>query len=410
MNSSSHNLEAMPSQICIVCRVSGAVGPYMPIPPERQSQGGRLRRHRAHYHGTVLRSIGEKQWTVYWEEIEKASDHFANTLKFESKAPTNGLEGLDLESIYNDHYYPGPNGLDHALLGTSRTERRPPVIATPHIPPVPTNAPPIVTTTSTTTTTATPEGGGHQNVAGGTAHVLMPPAATTPATTSTTTPALSSNHDQEDQFEDDDGERYDPQSIVQDFLVDADAHHNHRHGQYITTKQRLIGEVVHVGNPRNGTLPWTVRGDVTKDEVLKDKEFNKVGIRMFDFKDMTETSQSVDRQTHKRINLLSLLIHLWPGNWQDQVKQLNQYIQSKNDKANRKTRHGRARTVRETTDHRKMDPTVVVLLPFSCSIHHNIVFAAVLGGGWLVVVLLFVGFFVVSNPSSCPIQLPMLLL
>ena len=89
----------------------------------------------------------------------KALDHFANTLKFESKAPTNGLEGLDLESIYNDHYYPGPNGLDHALLGTSRTERRPPVIATPHIPPVPTNAPPIVTTTPTTTTTATPEGG-----------------------------------------------------------------------------------------------------------------------------------------------------------------------------------------------------------------------------------------------------------
>ena len=194
---------------------------------------------------------------------------------------------------------------------------------------------------------------------------------------------------------------------MQDFLDDADARHNHRHGQYITKKQRLIGEVVHVGNPRNGTLPWTVRGDVTKDEVLKDKEFNKVGIRMFDFKDMTETSQSVDRQTHKRINLLSLLIHLWPGNWQDQVKQLNQYIQSKNDKANRKTRHGRARTVRETTDHRKMDPTVVVLLPFSCSIHRNIVFAAVVGGGWLVVVLLFVGFFVVSNPSSCPIQLPM---
>ena len=50
----------MPSQTRIACRVSGAVGPYMPIPPERQSQGGRLRRHRARYHGTASFARSEK--------------------------------------------------------------------------------------------------------------------------------------------------------------------------------------------------------------------------------------------------------------------------------------------------------------------------------------------------------------
>ena len=105
----------MPSQIRIGCRVSGAVGPCEPIPPERLSQGGKLRRHRTRYHGTVLRSVAEKQWTVYWEEVKKASDHYANNLKFESKAPSDGLSGLDLESIYNNDYFPGPNGQHDTL-------------------------------------------------------------------------------------------------------------------------------------------------------------------------------------------------------------------------------------------------------------------------------------------------------
>jgi hypothetical protein len=104
----------MPSQIRIGCRVSAAVGPYIPIPPEQQMAEGIKRRSRSRYHGVVIRSFAEKQWTVYWEEVKKASNHFGQKLKFERKAPAEGLVGLDLESILNDNYVKDLKGLDRA--------------------------------------------------------------------------------------------------------------------------------------------------------------------------------------------------------------------------------------------------------------------------------------------------------
>jgi hypothetical protein len=123
----------MPSQICIGCRVSGAVGPYLPICPERQREGGRQRRSRSRYHGGVVRSFAEKKWTVYWEEVEKATDHSSQALKFEKKAPTEGLAGLDLESILNENYVQDLKGLDKAWAAMGHQSRqqaqcRPPAV------------------------------------------------------------------------------------------------------------------------------------------------------------------------------------------------------------------------------------------------------------------------------------------
>jgi hypothetical protein len=94
----------MPSQIRIGCRVSAAVGPYIP-----RAEGSK-RRSRSRYHGVVIRYFAEKQWTVY-EEVKKA-------LKFERKAPAEGLAGLDLESILNDNYAKDLKGLDRAWATT----------------------------------------------------------------------------------------------------------------------------------------------------------------------------------------------------------------------------------------------------------------------------------------------------
>ena len=312
---------------------------------------------------------------MYWEEVKKASDHYANNLKFESKAPTDGLSGLELESIYSNDYFPGPNGLDRAFA-TGQNNRRPSPAVIVVIPPVPGTIPsPMITTPTMTMTVAHDSNAAHQNVPafGMPAPVSTPPATSAtmtvaaPSTTINTseqaatmvpTPAIHAvqghapanvanqdvtsstasayTNDKDDLDDDvileDEGERYDPQSIVEDFLDDVDARHNQRHHQYVTEKQRLIGEVVSAGN-RNQSLNWTVRPDVRKDEVPEDKEFNKVGIHAFDFKNMTESSPSGDQRDNKRINLLSLLIYLWPGKWQEQVKQLNHNIRLKNEKA-----------------------------------------------------------------------------
>jgi hypothetical protein len=105
----------MPSQIRVGCRVSAAVGPFLPIPAERANEGGRIRRHRSRYHGIVLRSFAEKQWTVYWEEVKKAADHFGNQLKLEKKETEKGLDGVDVEVILQNNYVKDQNGLDQAL-------------------------------------------------------------------------------------------------------------------------------------------------------------------------------------------------------------------------------------------------------------------------------------------------------
>jgi hypothetical protein len=110
----------------------------------------------------------------------------------------------------------------------------------------------------------------------------------------------------------------------------------------------LIGTNVVAGN-RNKSLTWQVRRDVLKSEVPEDKEFDKVGICNFNFNNKTEPAPSGDPR-ERRINLLHLLIHLWPGNWQEQLNALNTHIRTKNEKAKSEKRYGRAKVVREISE------------------------------------------------------------
>jgi hypothetical protein len=90
---------------------------------------------------------------------------------------------------------------------------------------------------------------------------------------------------------------------------------------------------------------------VVKDEAPANKEFNKVGICNFDFANTTEPSPSSSDPRGKRINLLSLLIHLWPGNWQQPLKQLNRLIQLENEEGRRLMRNGRrVKIIRKITE------------------------------------------------------------
>jgi hypothetical protein len=77
----------MPSSIRLGCRVSGRVGPLQPISDDRIASqgGGKLRRQRSRFYGTVIRSVEGRMWTVLWDSIQKCSDHSFNSLRFERR-------------------------------------------------------------------------------------------------------------------------------------------------------------------------------------------------------------------------------------------------------------------------------------------------------------------------------------
>jgi hypothetical protein len=311
----------MLSQIRIGCRVSAAVGPYIPISLEQQ------------------RAFAEKQWTVYWEEVQKAADHFGQSLKFERKATAQGLAGLlDLESILNHNYVKDLTGLDRAWATLGRQDQRespgtpaatvgttvenvcPPVVAvataiTAPIPPLP-----MASTTQAITQndhdippTATAD-----TTPGVSAPEQAPPATTTAPVeiqdgdSSSLLLAHANNHqdpnpvqppvDPSEQDPDSalDEDPYDPQSVLEDFLEDlADGRHTHQFQLYLSNKQELIGTDALVGRC-NKVLNWKVQDDVLKDEVPADKEFDKVGICNFDFANTTVPSTSLGDPQEKK--------------------------------------------------------------------------------------------------------------
>jgi hypothetical protein len=94
-------------------------------------------------------------------------------------------------------------------------------------------------------------------------------------------------------------------------------------------------------------LTWTIRDDVTPDEVKESKEHEKVGIRGFDFN--KPSVKTGPRKNLSRPNFLELIIHLWSGDRQAQLKQLNVRIRLDKEIKRRCQRGAgaRAKTVRE---------------------------------------------------------------
>eukprot|EP00957_Ditylum_brightwellii_P070005 5317200-Ditylum_brightwellii.AAC.1 len=64
---------------------------------------------------------------------------------------------------------------------------------------------------------------------------------------------------------------------------------------------------------------WKVINDIHEDEPVDNED---VGVKGFDF-------IKVEKETGC-ISLLKLLIHLWPGNWQEQLKKINLKIKLDN--------------------------------------------------------------------------------
>ena len=326
------------SVIRIGCRVSGLVGPFLPLVP------GKSRRSRARLSGTVITSLPDKGWRVYWDGVNKSADHPNTNLKFVRASVGDQLTNLDLESIMTNDYVIDQRGLDCHMAA------RPTIPATTATVPTPLPIQQIPEPIAATTQQAPSN----------------PPQ---PATTPTNLlPTLTNNeqttepeqdpivtdvneNEESDPDKEEEEDNFDPMSIIQDIIEDD------RNGRHLTlqlTYQRekaaLLGTEVTRASSARGESPltWVVRNDILKEEVEDSEiEHEKVGIRGFDF-----TKQNVGTKAkYKRINLLDLLIKLWPGDWRKQIRSMNLRIRLDNQLNKASKRNGRSRPINEISEH-----------------------------------------------------------
>ena len=174
---------------------------------------------------------------------------------------------------------------------------------------------------------------------------------TTPPQLSTennaTNSGQSEDEDQQQQMDEYNLEEdvFDPASIVRDMVADDSAgRHLLAMQQYTLDKEALLGKVVQT----SAGLSWTVCGDVTKAEVVADRESElPVGVKNFDFNNKSVRGPN---RGQSRINLLHLLIHLWPGNWRKQLEELNKRIQASNEVKAANTRYGRVKKIHDISE------------------------------------------------------------
>ena len=136
---------------------------------------------------------------------------------------------------------------------------------------------------------------------------------------------------------------FDPDSIVCDIVEDDQNGRNLTLlERYTQEKRNLIGTQVTTA----AGLTWTIRDDILETEVEDDYD-SVVGVKNFDFNKKKVKSNN---RGQTRINFLDLLIHLWPGDWREQLTQLNHRISENYKEKVRATRHGRVKKVQEITE------------------------------------------------------------
>ena len=98
--------------------------------------------------------------------------------------------------------------------------------------------------------------------------------------------------------------------------------------RYETMKKAMIreGTQVLVGKKEYRTR-WNVVDDILESDLPDDVPyFKEIGIKGFDFADKVVIDE---RGKTSRINFHELLIHLWPGDWKEQLEFINSMIEEK---------------------------------------------------------------------------------
>ena len=117
--------------------------------------------------------------------------------------------------------------------------------------------------------------------------------------------------------------------------------HARKWTNYELKKGTLIDDEVSVGvGACARKITWKVRFNIKKSDVdpVSSEEFPDVDVCDFDFSAQNGTMKTTanpkkkkyKKQKKQRINLLSLLIHLWPGRWEDQLERMNNRVEAYN--------------------------------------------------------------------------------
>ena len=278
----------MVSTLRVGCRVQAAIGHLTDRRP------GERRRRRAKWTGTIIASAPDQKWTVFWEQINKAFDHTPRTLSLIATQPL--PSSLDVDAILrNNHLGLYCVNVAKRIIRDQQRERR----------------------------------GNRQvlNVTGGSPNDPPPnldPNATRteniqddPQDEATNNLIVANNRDFD--FNDVENEI----NSIHDYAVNSDDDEDSQDEAlqvYLTQKRHLQGETVTVASRSNRLeLTWTVRSDIgLMDTQEKRLLYSPIGIQGFDFNQ--KPIQYGPQAASRRINFLSLLIHLWPGDWHEQLK------------------------------------------------------------------------------------------
>lgn len=133
--------------------MSAAVGPKLPAPANPPPDGKKARRTRERYHGTVLKSVENRKWLVYWDKVQKCATHSGNTLKFEGPVDAS-FASLNITSIISRCNVGDQNGLDIVSAGlvVRQAANALGITQATSIAPAPTISPDTATNSASTTT------------------------------------------------------------------------------------------------------------------------------------------------------------------------------------------------------------------------------------------------------------------
>jgi len=306
----------MPSVIRISARVLAAVGP---LPPDWPQSG---RRRRKTWTGLVVASMPERSWLVIWDQLGKGSIHSGRSLKFikmttMSEANINALRAsLDNgtgASVVS--FIPPAHGAISALQDQQNQELVLPAKQ------------------------SAPSSGTHQ--AQSIEHIQQlttgeaPPHMAILNSATAKEPLIGGGDDNDEDPNADDNEhlRFDAEvngTAGFDSQHDDGAdEHRLKWLRYVAEKGALMGSSVMKGQGASA-ITWTVRHDVTEADIPPNinDEFENIGVKCFDLNNITTISYDGAKE---HMNLLFLLMHLWPGDWRMQINHINNAINMKNN-------------------------------------------------------------------------------
>jgi hypothetical protein len=353
-------------------RVSALIGElgYWNGAPEVDANGKRKNKSRERYYGTVVQSMPDRKWLMRWDReggVEHDEGYSSYKLKYEGR-------GLFMRPTNQEVAHREKAERQAALLRVREEEAADSMQRGG-------SSTPVTTTTAQQEEPQQYDMHGQEQEGGEQEHhqgqddeeeqqeavpqvvvetvmldeeTTAQQAAVEDANARTVDPDVEEDDDRFDV--ENDFELYNPEDIAE---YDGDRHAR-KWTSYELEKATLMDDEVSVGTGAR-KITWRVRDDIKARDV-DSAEFDDVGICDFDFSTPRENSKTnkksgpnnqkkYRKEKKKRIKFLDLLIHLWPGNWEDQLDRMNNRVEAHNLQLSQKKRNAgqRYKKVKEVT-------------------------------------------------------------